>query len=107
MGESRVGRATGSVGLLPICTEVPRALFRLDEIATASPRIVALTWGAEDLSAELGAKQTKIKGVYLDVFRHARVQTLLAAKLAGVGAVDGVYTDLRDAKGLRAECEEA
>lgn len=106
--EGEVGIAVGSVGLLPICTEVPQALFRMDEIATASPRIVALTWGAEDLSAELGAKQNKTKeGVYLDVFRHCRVQCLLAAKAAGVGAVDGVYTDLRDAAGLRSECEDA
>jgi len=106
--ESSLGRGLGSVGLLPICTEVPGALFRMDEIAVATPRIVALTWGAEDLSAELGAKQTKTKnGLYLDVFRHCRVQTLLAAKAAGVGAVDGVYTDLRDATGLQAECHEA
>lgn len=105
--ESRMGRPVGSVGLLPICTEVPSALFRMDEIAAASPRIVALTWGAEDLSAELGARQNKTKeGIYLDVFRYCRVQTLLAAKAAGVGAVDGVYTDLKDMSGLKAECEE-
>lgn len=105
--EKSVGRAPGSVGLLPICSEVPAAVFNMKEISTATPRVVALTWGAEDLSAELGAKYNKRKdGLYLDVFRHCRVQTLLAAKAAGVGAIDGVYTDLKDLKGLRAECDE-
>jgi citrate lyase beta subunit/acyl dehydratase len=106
--ESKAGRSVGSTGLLPICTEVPSALFHMKDIATSSPRIVALTWGAEDLSAELGAYATKTKdGLYLDVFRFCRVQTLLAAKAAGVGAIDGPYTDIRDLKGLRAECDEA
>lgn len=97
----------GQTKFIPIATEVPEAIFNLRSIATA-PRVCALTWGCEDLSAEIMASRTKNKDkTYLDVFRLVRSMTLLAAKSANVQAIDGVYTDLNDMKGLGEECSEA
>lgn len=105
--ESKVGRAVGSIGLMPIVTEVPQAPLRAHEIASA-PRVEAVTWGAEDLSAEIGAKRRKDDdGNWLEVFNLCRSLTLLAAKGAGVQAIDTVYTDLKDLKGCKVEATKA
>ena len=77
-------------------------------IRTASPRLAGLTWGAEDLSAAIGARAARDEhGRYTDVFRYARAVTLLAASAADVPAIDTVFVDFRDLDGLRAECLEA
>jgi len=105
--EAKTGKAAGSTTLIPICSEVPSAPLRAHEIAKAS-RVEAITWGAEDLSAELGASRNKnSKGHYLDVFQLCRSLVLLAAKGANVQAIDGVYTDLKNVGGCRAEATEA
>lgn len=97
----------GSTKFIPIATEVPDAIFNLRSIASA-PRVTAITWGCEDLSAEIAAMKTRTKDKkYLDVFRHVRTMTLLAAKASGVQAIDGVYTDLGDLAGLASEAAEA
>lgn len=101
--EGSVGRAIGGIGLLPIVSEVPEAPLRAHEIAR-HPRVEAVTWGAEDLSAELGAKRRRdAGGTYLEVFQLCRSLTLLAAKGAKVQAIDTVFTDLKDLQGLQAE----
>lgn len=105
--EISAGREPGSTGLLPIVTEVPQAPLRAHEIAKA-PRVEAITWGAEDLSAEIGAKRRRdTTGTYLDVFQLCRSLTLLAAKGAGVQAIDTVYTDLKNIAGCRKEAESS
>jgi len=105
--EGKVGRTVGSIGLMPIVTEVPQAPLRAHEIASA-PRVEAVTWGAEDLSAEIGAKRRKDSdGNWLEVFNLCRSLTLLAAKGANVQAIDTVYTDLKDLKGCREESTKA
>ena len=101
------GAAAGSTPVIAIATETPRALLRIAEIADG-PRLAGLTWGAEDLSAALGAQATRSEdGCYLEVFRYARQMTLLAAHAAGVAAIDGVFTDLGDSAGLELEAREA
>jgi citrate lyase subunit beta/citryl-CoA lyase len=96
-----------SVALIPIATETPQGLLHIAEIARAV-RVTALTWGAEDLSAALGARASRdAEGRYLDVFRHARVMALVAAAAAGVEAIDGVYVDIRDLDGLAREARDA
>jgi len=105
--ERKTGREVGGTTLLPIVSEVPEAPLRAHEIAS-HPRVEAVTWGAEDLSAELGAKKRRDgSGSYLEVFQLCRSLTLLAAKGAKVQAIDTVYTDLKDLKGLRAESERS
>ncbi len=77
-------------------------------IRTAAARLAGLTWGAEDLSAAIGARASRDEnGRYTDVFRYARTVTLLAASAADVPAIDTVFVDFRDLDGLRDECLEA
>jgi len=105
--EGAAGREVGSTGLLPIVTEVPQAPLRAQEIAS-SPRVEAVTWGAEDLGAEMGVKRRKDKdGNWLDIFQLCQSLTLLAAKAANVQAIDTVFTDLKDTAGFRTEAERA
>jgi citrate lyase subunit beta/citryl-CoA lyase len=67
-----------------------------------------LCWGAEDLSAALGAVGGRdTSGRFLPVFETVRSWCLLAAAAAGVQAIDAVYTDLADPEGLRREAEQA
>ena len=68
----------------------------------------ALTWGAEDLSADLGAETNRdAQGRFLDPYRLARALCLAGAAAAEVPAIDTVYVDFRDDDGFRRECEEA
>ena len=98
--ERGAGLGVGSTRILPIVTETPAALFALASYAPAHPRLAALTWGAEDLSAVLGATATRADGDWTGPYATARALTLFAAANAGVPAIDTVYTDFRDAEGL-------
>lgn len=91
----------GSTRILPIVTERPTALFRLHDYADATPRLGGLTWGAEDLAAELGATTNRDEqGNWLPVYELARSLCRLAAAAAGVPAIDTVFTDFRNPEGL-------
>jgi citrate lyase subunit beta/citryl-CoA lyase len=83
-------------------------LFLAGTYRGASARLTGLTWGAEDLSVELGAEQNRdADGRFLDPYRLARALALAAAASAQVLAIDTVYVDYRNEAGLRRECEEA
>jgi citrate lyase subunit beta / citryl-CoA lyase len=98
----------GHIKIVAIATETAAALFLAGTFAGASARLTGLTWGAEDLSAELGAQANRdAQGRFLDPYRLARVLCLAGASSAGVPAIDTVYVDFRDEKGFRRECEEA
>jgi citrate lyase beta subunit len=105
--EHQHGLPFGSTKLVVLATEVPEGLLNIAEIATASPRIVTLTWGVEDLSAAMGLPRVRdAQNRYLDIPRYARVMCSVAASAAGIEAMDTVYTDIADLDGLRRECEE-
>jgi citrate lyase subunit beta / citryl-CoA lyase len=102
------GLDDGHIKIIPLATETAAALFVAGTYAGASPRLFGLTWGAEDLSAELGAERNRDNdGRFLDPYRLARAICLTAAAAAKVDAVDTVYVDFRNEVGLRRECEEA
>ncbi|MGH7323962.1 MAG: HpcH/HpaI aldolase/citrate lyase family protein [Candidatus Rokuibacteriota bacterium] len=106
--EHRHGIDQGATRLTVIATETPAGLLDIGEIAAASPRIVALSWGVEDLSAAMGLGRVRdVQGRYLDIPRYARVMCAVAASAAGVEALDTVYTDIADLYGLRRECDDA
>ncbi|HET8578479.1 MAG TPA: CoA ester lyase [Methylomirabilota bacterium] len=106
--EERHGVPFGSTRLVLIATETPEGLLRIGEVAAASPRIAAISWGIEDLSAAMGLPRTRdAEGRYLDIPRYARVMCAVAASAAGVEALDTVYTDIGDLDGLRRECRDA
>ena len=106
--EAIAGVPDGHVKMIVLATETAAAMFRAGSYAGASARLIALTWGAEDLSAELGAERNRdAEGRFLDPYRLARVLCLAGAAAAEVPALDTVYVDFRDSEGLRRECEEA
>jgi citrate lyase subunit beta/citryl-CoA lyase len=97
----------GSTRLVLIATETPEGLLNIRDVATASPRIVALSWGIEDLSAAMGLPRVRDDaGKYLDIPRYARTMCAVAASAAGVESLDTVYTDIADLDGLKRECED-
>jgi citrate lyase subunit beta / citryl-CoA lyase len=98
----------GHIKILPLATETAAAMFLTGTFANSSARLMALTWGAEDLSAELGARANRDEqGRFLDPYRLARTLCLAGASAARVPAIDTVYVDFRNADGFRRECEEA
>lgn len=101
--EGRCGIAAGSTRILPLVSETAMAAIGIAQYATASlPRLSGLTWGAEDLSAALGAtRKRNAVGVWTDTFRLVRAQTLLTAHARGVMAIDTLHADFADLKGLR------
>jgi citrate lyase subunit beta/citryl-CoA lyase len=106
--EALAGLPDGAIGIMAIATETAAALFAAGTYAGASPRLSALTWGAEDLSADIGAETNRDKdGSFTDPFRLARSLCIAAAAAAKVAALDTVFVDFRNADGLRREAEEA
>ena len=102
------GLPAGSTAILALATETAKAMFLAGSYAGASPRLAGLTWGAEDLSAELGAETNRdADGRFLDPYRLARTLCLAGAAAAQVPALDTVYVDFRNEAGLKRECEEA
>jgi citrate lyase subunit beta / citryl-CoA lyase len=102
------GLPDGHIDVLAIATETAAALFRLGTYQGASPRLTALTWGAEDLSANLGAEANRgADGQFLPPYQLARALCLVGAVAAQVQPIDTVYVDFRNDAGLRREAEDA
>jgi len=100
--ESEHGHDSGSTKILPLCTERPEALFTLLSYVDATDRLFGLTWGAEDLSAALGATTNRDEdGNWLPLYEMARSFCLLTAAAAGAHAIDTVFTDYKNTDGLR------
>lgn len=106
--EVRAGMPVGSVQICVVATETPTAMFNLGGYAPPHPRLAALTWGAEDLAAAVGATGNKDDGGgWAFPYRIARTQCLFAAAAAGVQPIDTLYADFRDPDGLAADCIQA
>ena len=106
--EAKAGMASGSVRLAIVATETPNAMFALGSYAPAHPRLIALTWGAEDLSAALGATDNKEPdGSWTFPYQLARAQCLFAASAAEVAPIDTIYADFRDSEGLERDCRRS
>lgn len=90
-------------GLTPVevspILETVAGVARAADIASSHPRVTALSFGAEDFTRDLGTSRTKEGAELL----HARGVILLAAKAAGVAAIDTVFPDVNDEAGLMAE----
>lgn len=106
--EAEAGLRTDAVKLFCVATETAASLFSLGTYAGSNPRLFALTWGAEDLAAALGARGNRDEtGAYTEPYRLARTLTLLGAVAANVIPLDGIYKDFRDEAGLEREAREA
>jgi citrate lyase subunit beta/citryl-CoA lyase len=89
------------VRILPIATETPAAIFRLGEYATVADRLLGLTWGAEDLTAAVGATAAReADGMLAAPYQMVRALALFGAHAAEVAAIETVYPKFRDHEGL-------
>lgn len=106
--EAQAGLPDGHVRIVAIATETAQALFVAGTYRGASHRLIGLTWGAEDLSADLGAEANRgADGRFLDPYIFARTVCLAAASAAAVQPIDTLTVDFRNEAALRVECEEA
>lgn len=106
--EAEYGLADGTTRIIAIATETAHAIFGLGSYRGASHRLHALTWGAEDLSSDIGAETPRLKdGSYTPPFMLVRSLALMAAHAADVIAMDTVYPNFRDQDGFRRDCELA
>jgi len=105
--EASAGVTLGATQVLPIATELGAAMFGLGTYAGSSPRLWGLTWGAEDLAADLGTVVNRVGDRYTEPFRVARSLCLFGAAAAGVRAIDTVCVDLENDAVVAAESLEA
>jgi citrate lyase subunit beta/citryl-CoA lyase len=106
--EVKVGMSRDAVCLAVVCTETPKAMFNLSSYAPAHPRLAALTWGAEDLSAAIGATGNKQDdGAWTVPYQVARSQCLFAAAAAEVAPVDTLFANFKDPEGLERDCRRS
>ncbi len=103
--EAEYDLADGSTRIIAVAAQTPAAIFKMGTYAGASRRLLALCWGPEELAMAIGAKGPP-DGSMTGPYALARSLTLMAAKAAGVAAIDSVYADL-DRGGLKAACEAA
>ncbi len=98
----QTGRAPANVGFVA-AIESARALLQSSAIATVSPRLQGLLFGAEDFALDMGMPVA----VGSEHFAHARSVIAVAAAAAGVAAIDRVFLDVGDPAGLRADAQAA
>jgi citrate lyase subunit beta/citryl-CoA lyase len=98
----------GAVKFAVVATETAKAMFALGSYAPAHPRLTALTWGAEDLSAVLGATDNKESdGGWSSPYQIARAQCLFAAAAAETTPIDTIHVNFRDLDGLERDCRRS
>ncbi len=103
--EAARGMVPGSVKIAVVATETPRAVFGLASYTPPHPRLIALTWGAEDLAAAVGSTANRDEtGQFTEPYRIVRSLCLFAAASAGVAPLDTLHADFRDSVGLEADC---
>ncbi len=92
-------------GWFLVSIESPRGLLIAPAIATSSPRIMGLMFGAEDFGRELGLPIIREREARELIY--ARSAVVVAAAAGGVQAIDGVWPDLNDTDGLSQDCQQA
>jgi citrate lyase subunit beta / citryl-CoA lyase len=98
----------GSIRLMPLITESAGALLKAASFTALPARVAGLTWGAEDLAADLGAARNRTPdGEYEFTYALARSFCLLAAAAAGVPAFDTVDTEFRDAAAVERRARDS
>ena len=106
--EQRHGLQSCDIRILPIATETPASVFTLGSYGHCGARLYGLTWGAEDLSAAVGASANQeADGSWTPPYQLVRSLCLFGASAAGVPAIDTLYANFRNADGLRAACGQA
>ena len=103
--EARAGIAPATIQIVPVATETAQAILNMQSFNAPLPRLAGVTWGAEDLSAAIGAAANRDEdGSWSPQYVLAPSLCLCAAAAAGVPAIDTLHADFRDAAGLAAAC---
>ena len=98
----------GHIKIVAQAIETAAGIFVAGTFRRASERLIGLTWGPEDLSAEIGAEANRdAEGRFTEPYRLARSLCLFGAAAAEVAAIETVYVDFRNLAGLRRETEDA
>lgn len=105
--EAAAGSKAGSTRIVVVATESAESVYGLGTYNNCSSRLAGLMWGAEDLTASLGAIENGSGGVFHSPYRLARDMCLIAAAAAEVAAIDTVYTDIDNLAGLEQETRTA
>jgi citrate lyase subunit beta/citryl-CoA lyase len=106
--EAIAGLPDGHIKIVAIATETAASLFVAGTYRGSSPRLEGLTWGAEDLSAELGAEVNRdAVGRFLSPYLLARALCLAGAAAAHVQAIDTIAVEFQNIAAVRRETEEA
>jgi citrate lyase subunit beta/citryl-CoA lyase len=106
--EAKAGVPVGRTRILVVSTETPVAIFNLGGYTPAHPRLAGLTWGAEDLSAAIGATTNRgADGDWSHPYQLARSLCLFAAAAAEVAPIETLFADFRDTQGLIDNCRLA
>lgn len=106
--EARAGMAVGGVSVMPVITETPQAMLNMNTFSAPQPRLVGVTWGAEDLSAAIGAVSNRDEeGQFSPLYVWAQSLCLCVAASSGVAAIDTLHADFRDAAGLASSCRQS
>jgi citrate lyase subunit beta / citryl-CoA lyase len=105
--ETAAGAPVGSIGVVAIVTETAGSVFTLGAYAGVASRLLAICFGAEDLSADLGINPRRPDGSYPAPVVLARAQVLVAAGALGIPAIDTPWPDHSDQIGLRREADAA
>lgn len=106
--EAKLGLPLHSTKLIVVATETARAVLTLAEYPVAAERLVGLTWGAEDLSAALGASSKHdADGSLSFTYQLARSLCLLTARASNVQPIDTLYANFKDAQGLQVDAARA
>ncbi len=106
--EAIAGLPEGSIKILAQAVESAAGLFAAGSYRDVSKRLIGMTWGPEDLSAELGAEANRDEqGLLTEPYRLARNICLYGAAAANLPAIETVYVDFRNSEGLRRDTQDA
>jgi citrate lyase subunit beta/citryl-CoA lyase len=106
--EAIAGLPEGSVKILAQSVETAAGVFTAGTYRGSSARLIGVTWGPEDLSAELGAEANREPdGTLTEPYRLARTLCLFGAAAARVPAYETIHVDFRNTEVLRADTEIA
>lgn len=106
--EAIAGLPEGSIKILAQTVESAAGLFTAGTYKNCSARLIGMTWGPEDLSAELGAEANReANGELTEPYRIARAMCLYGAAAAKVPAIETIHVDFRNADVLRKDTEIA
>jgi len=100
------GIEQGSTKVIVLVTETAEGMLNTG-VYKGAARVVALSWGAEDLADDLGASENRNPdGSYGFTYELARTMCLLGAATAGVLAIETIQGDFKDVEGLRQRAEK-